>query len=255
MRCPARRWIPEGGVRAAYSLTGKLSSSRPLSSARTAVITLVVLAGGRGSVEFRSQTTSPVAASMMMAARAVTYGPAARAGAASATASASARPAVLIPPILHPPAGPEWLPTADYSHANGSCSSKRRVSAKKGRRRSGRTGAAAPSSSPSKARSRDPAGARTIAPGPRGAERDRACNPAPSGRGSRRGAERAFARQVGDAAAASLPGHFMAVAPAADGALAVVRGGRRSAARGALADERIGQAVHPAPAPERRHRR
>ena len=107
MRCPARRWIPEGGVRAAYSLTGKLSSSRPLSSARTAVITLVVLAGGRGSVEFRSQTTSPVAASMMMAARAVTYGPAARAGAASATASASARPAVLIPPIHHPPAGAE----------------------------------------------------------------------------------------------------------------------------------------------------
>src|SRR5437016_1093411 len=77
MRCPARRWMPEGGVSAAFSLTRKLSSSRPLSSARIAVITLVVLAGGSGSVEFRSQTTSPVAASMTMAARAGMYGPAA----------------------------------------------------------------------------------------------------------------------------------------------------------------------------------
>src|SRR5437016_1639814 len=51
MRCPARRWMPEGGVSAAFSLTRKLSSSRPLSSARIAVITLVVLAGGSGSGE------------------------------------------------------------------------------------------------------------------------------------------------------------------------------------------------------------
>src|SRR6266446_4428616 len=92
--------MPEGGVSAAYSLTRKLSSSRPLSSARIAVITLVVLAGGSGSVEFRSQTTSPVRASMMTAARAVMYGPAARPG----TGAASAQP-TLARQIGHAAAG------------------------------------------------------------------------------------------------------------------------------------------------------
>ncbi len=107
--------MPEGAVSAAYSLTRKLSSSRPLSSARIAVITLVVLAGGSGSVEFRSQTTSPVPASMMTAARAVMYGPAARpgTGAASAKPSANTTPAVLISRILHPPHGSAILPTGD----------------------------------------------------------------------------------------------------------------------------------------------
>src|SRR5213592_3271764 len=124
MRCPARRWMPEGGVSAAFSLTRKLSSSRPLSSARIAVITLVVLAGGSGSVEFRSQTTSPVAASMMMAARAVMYGPAAYAGAASAAARISPIPAVLISGILHLPPGSAILPTGDYFHVVGRGSSE-----------------------------------------------------------------------------------------------------------------------------------
>src|SRR5438034_2723981 len=127
MRCPARRWMPEGAVSAAYSLTRKLSSSRPLSSARIAVITLVVLAGGSGSVEFRSQTTSPVPASMMTAARAVMYGPAARpgTGAASAKPSANTTPAVLTSRILHPPTrlcNP--VPTGDYSHVKARGSSK-----------------------------------------------------------------------------------------------------------------------------------
>src|SRR6266403_695754 len=118
--------MPEGGVSAAYSLTRKLSSSRPLSSARIAVITLVGLAGGSGSVEFRSQTTSPVRASMMTAARAVMYGPAARpgTGAASAKPSANTTPAVLISRILHPPPGSAILPTGDYSHVKARGSSK-----------------------------------------------------------------------------------------------------------------------------------
>src|SRR5213593_758752 len=126
MRCPARRWMPEGGVSAAYSLTRKLSSSRPLSSARIAVITFVVLAGGSGSVEFRSQTTSPVPASKTMAARAVMYGPAAcaGAGAASAATRASATPAVPTSCILHPPPGSAILLTEDYFHFKGRGSSK-----------------------------------------------------------------------------------------------------------------------------------
>src|SRR5881392_4040868 len=124
MRRPAGRWMPEAGVSAALSLTRKLSSSRPLSSARIAVITLVVLAGGSGSVEFRSQTTSPVAASMTMAARAVMYGPAACAGAASAATSTSPIPADLISRILHPPRGSAILPTGDYSHVVGRGSSE-----------------------------------------------------------------------------------------------------------------------------------
>src|SRR5213593_2764478 len=134
MRCPARRWMPEGGVSAAFSLTRKLSSSRPLSSARIAVITLVVLAGGSGSVEFRSQTTSPVAASMMMAARAVMYGPAAYAGtgAASAATRANAIPTLLISRILHPPPGSVRLPTGDYFHVIGLGSSENVVRAARG---------------------------------------------------------------------------------------------------------------------------
>ena len=118
--------MPEGGVSAAFSLTRKLSSSRPLSSARIAVITLVVLAGGSGSVEFRSQTTSPVPASMMTAARAVMYGPAARpgTGAASANPSANTVPAVLISRILHPPPGSAILATGDYFHVVGRGSSE-----------------------------------------------------------------------------------------------------------------------------------
>src|SRR5207244_5718038 len=128
MRCPARRWMPEGAVSAAYSLTRKLSSSRPLSSARIAVITLVVLAGGSGSVEFRSQSTSPLAASMMMAARAVSDGPSSRAHAepASAAPSASTTPAVRILRILHPRATGLCLLllTGDYFHVIGSGSSK-----------------------------------------------------------------------------------------------------------------------------------
>src|SRR5438093_2753588 len=148
MRCPARRWMPEGGVSAAYSLTRKLSSSRPLSSARIAVITLVVLAGGSGSVEFRSQTTSPVPASMMTAARAVMYGPAARpgTGAASAKPSANTTPAVLVSRILHPPPGSAILPTGDYSHVKARGSSKNddrgmRRGAERCRRAQGRWGA------------------------------------------------------------------------------------------------------------------
>src|SRR5882724_2640169 len=134
MRCPARRWMPEGAVSAAYSLTRKLSSSRPLSSARIAVITLVVLAGGSGSVEFRSQTTSPVPASMMTAARAVMYGPAASAGTgpASAKLSANTVPAVLISRILHPPLGSAILPTGDYSHVKARGSSEMRTGASGG---------------------------------------------------------------------------------------------------------------------------
>ena len=59
---------------AAFTLTGNCSSSRWLCSARTAVITLVVLAGGSGSSAFFSQMTLPVSASTMMAPRAVTSG-------------------------------------------------------------------------------------------------------------------------------------------------------------------------------------
>src|SRR5947208_5119349 len=134
MRCPARRWMPEGAVSAAYSLTRKLSSGRPLSSARIAVITLVVLAGGSGSVEFRSQTTSPVPASMMTAARAVMYGPAACAGTAAASAKLSANtvPAVLISRILHPQPGSAILPTGDYSHVKARGTSKMRTGATRG---------------------------------------------------------------------------------------------------------------------------
>src|SRR2546425_9276442 len=126
--------MPEGGVSAAYSLTRKLSSSRPLSSARIAVITLVVLAGGSGSVEFRSQTTSPVRASMMTAARAVMYGPAARpgTGAASAKPSANTAPAVLISRILYPLPGCAIMPTGDYSHVKARGASRMRAGASGG---------------------------------------------------------------------------------------------------------------------------
>src|SRR2546428_8368153 len=48
IRCPGRRLIFEGAVSAAFALTRKLPSRRPLSSARMAVRTFVVLAGGNG---------------------------------------------------------------------------------------------------------------------------------------------------------------------------------------------------------------
>src|SRR5438132_10980501 len=105
MRCPGRRLIFDGAVSAAFPLTRKLSSRRPLSSARIDVRTFVVLAGGKGVDPFRSQMTSPVAASTTAAARAVIIGPAARAvtGWASPATTTTAIPAVHPHLIHHPP--------------------------------------------------------------------------------------------------------------------------------------------------------
>src|SRR5437773_4240958 len=118
-------WFASSGT--CTLLVSRISRKSGTSSARIAVITLVVLAGGSGSVEFRSQTTSPVPASMMTAARAVMYGPAARpgTGAALAQPSTTTTPAVLTSRILHPPTrlcNP--VPTGDYSHVKARGSSK-----------------------------------------------------------------------------------------------------------------------------------
>src|SRR5213593_3338165 len=256
MRCPARRWMPEGAVSAAYSLTRKLSSSRPLSSARIAVITLVVLAGGSGSVEFRSQTTSPVPASMMTAARAVMYGPAARpgAGTASANPSANTAPAVLISRILHPLPGSAIIPTGDYSHVKARGSSKMRS-------RGIRRGAE---------RCRRAQGPWGEHGGGAGSHAGEGAHPARD-RGLRRAAQHTLARQIGHAAAGILhrqledrrqpakgrmprnrdqpmadalfPRHLMSVPAAPDRPLAVVQMERHQPLEEPLAAQRVRQAV------------
>src|SRR2546428_4854953 len=181
----------EDGIRDLI-VTGVQTCALPisLSSARIAVITLVVLAGGSGSVEFRSQTTSPVRASMMTAARAVMYGPAARpgTGAASAKPSANTTPAVLVSGILHPPPGSAILPTGDYSHVKARGSSKMRTGASGGVR--------------SDAGERKADGGSTGGGG-RFARRRRA-HPARD-RGLRRAAQHTLASQIGHAAAGILP--------------------------------------------------
>jgi len=81
--------IFDGAVSAACSLTRTVSSSRPLSMARMAVMIFVVLAGGRGCDPLRSQITSPLVASMMIAARAVRRGPSAAASVAGMIAAST----------------------------------------------------------------------------------------------------------------------------------------------------------------------